>query len=87
MTGDLILIANEREQYCFSGAMAGMHGGLLPGESETVLTFAIPGGSPDQAAWMQETISGIVADRCANEGNRQPSVADMLPAALALMGW
>ena len=87
MTGDLILIANEREGYYFAGPMVGMHGGLLPGESETVLTFAVPGGSPDQTAWMQETVSSIVADRCANEGNREPSVADMLPTVAALMGW
>ena len=64
----------------------GVHGGLLPGESEAVLTFAYPGGSPNEIAWMQETVTGVVNDRCADEGHRQPSVADMPPAALELLG-
>jgi len=87
MTGDLILVANGQEGYYFSAPTVGVHGGLLPGESETVLTFAIPGGSPDEATWLRETVTGVAADRCANEGNRAPSVADMLPVALALLGW
>jgi hypothetical protein len=85
MSGDLILVA--REGFYFSTPMTGMHGGLSRGESEVVLAFAWPDGTPDQVAWLRETISGVVADRCANEGNRQPSVADMLPAALALLRW
>jgi len=92
MTGDLILAANGREGYYFGGPTLGVHGGLLPEESEAVLTFARPGGSPDQVARdfiarMQETVRGVVADRCAGDGNRQPSVADMAPVALALLGW
>jgi len=86
MTGDLILAANGREGFYFGAPTTGVHGGLLPGESEVVLTFACPGGSPDEIAWLRETVAGVVADRCANEGDRQPSVADMVPAALALMG-
>jgi hypothetical protein len=71
--------------------MTGMHGGLLRGESETVLTFAYPvgqiGNLSCEIAWLRETVAGVVADRCADEGNRQPSVADMLPVVSALMGW
>ena len=51
-----------------------------------MLTLALPGGGPDELAWLRETVDGVVSDRCANEGNRQPSVADMVPAALALLG-
>jgi len=89
MTGDLILVANGKEGYYFAPPMRGMHGGLLRGESEVALTFACPAAAPDDVAWLRETVAGVVADRCANEGARQPSVADMLPAALALMeaGW
>jgi hypothetical protein len=84
-TGDLILAANCREGYYFGGSLTGMHGGLYPGESEVVLTFAYPNSSPDEVAWLRETVTGVVADRCANEGNREPSVADMMPAVLALL--
>ena len=86
MTGDLILVANGREGFYFSSPMTGMHGGLYRGESEVVLTFAYPDGSPDDVAWLRETVGDVVADRCADEGNREPSVADMVPAALALLG-
>jgi hypothetical protein len=86
MTGDLILVANGREGFYFSAPTTGVHGGLYHGESAVVLTFAYPDGSPDDVAWLRETVGGVVADRCADEGNREPSVADMVPAALALLG-
>lgn len=86
MTGDLILVANGREGYYFGAPTTGVHGGLYPGESEAVLTFAYPGGSPDEIVWLQETVMGVVTDSCENEGGREPSVADMVPTALALLG-
>ena len=43
-SGDLLLIAKGRAGYYFGGPTRGVHGGLLPGESETVLTFGYPGG-------------------------------------------
>ena len=85
-TGDLVLVANGREGYYFGAPTTGVHGGLYPEESEVVLTFAYPGGSPDEIAWLRETVAGVVADACANEGGREPSVADMVPTALALLG-
>lgn len=85
-TGDLILAANGRAGYCFGGPARGIHGGLSRGDSEAVLTFASPGRSADQIEWLRETVDGVVADRCASEGGREPSVADMVPATLALMG-
>jgi hypothetical protein len=84
-TGDLILVADGRAGYYFGPPMPGLHGGLYPGESEVVLTFAYPGSSPGEIAWLRETVTGIVADRCANEGSRAPSVTDVVPATLALM--
>jgi hypothetical protein len=86
MTGDLILAANGREGFYFSAPIVGVHGGLYRGESEVVLTFAYPDGSPDDVAWLREMVGGVVADRCADEGDREPSVADMVPAVLALLG-
>lgn len=85
--GDLLLVAKGREGYYFGGPTRGVHGGLLPGESDPVLTFAYPGGDDASAAWLRETVGGVIADRCANEGNRSASVVDMVPAALALLGW
>ena len=84
-TGDLILAANGREGYYFGAPTRGVHGGLYAGESEAVLTFAYPDGSSNEMAWMRETVHGVVADRCMNEGHREPSVADIVPAALALL--
>jgi hypothetical protein len=89
-TGDLILVANGDEGFYFGGPTMGTHGGLLLGESEAVLTFAYPVGranSFNAITWLRETVTGIVSDRCANEGHRQPSVADMVPALSALMAW
>ncbi|MBN1810341.1 MAG: alkaline phosphatase family protein [Anaerolineae bacterium] len=84
-TGDLILVA--KEGFYFSTPMTGMHGGLCRGQSEVVLTFAWPGASADEVAWLRETVVGVVAGRCARENSRQPSVADVVPAVSALMGW
>ncbi|MBU0703839.1 MAG: alkaline phosphatase family protein [Chloroflexi bacterium] len=86
MTGDLILVADGRAGYYFGGPTTGVHGGLLPEESEVVLTFALPGGSSGEIVWLRETVAGVVAGRCVGEGNRQPSLADLTPAALALLG-
>jgi hypothetical protein len=83
-TGDLILVANGREGFYFGAPTTGTHGGLLPGESEAVLTFACPDASADGIAWLREITTSVIADRCANEGHRAPSVADMMPVALAM---
>ncbi len=85
-TGDIILLANGREGFYFGAPTMGVHGGLYPGDSEAVLTFAYPVGTPDEILWLRETVTGVIADRCADEGDREPSVADMVPAALALLG-
>jgi hypothetical protein len=85
-TGDLILAANGRAGFYFGGPTTGVHGGLYAGDSEAVLTFAHPAGSRDEIARLRETVCGVTSDRCANEGNRQPSVADMVPVALTLLG-
>jgi len=84
-TGDLILVANVWAGYYFGAPTTGVHGGLYPEESKVVLTFAYPAGSPDEIAWLRETVSGVVAGACADDGGREPSVADMVPAALALL--
>ncbi len=84
-SGDLILLANGREGFYFGPPTTGVHGGLLTGESEVVLLFALPDGTTRDIEWLRESVGGVIGDRCANEGRRQPSVADMTPAALTLM--
>lgn len=86
-SGDLILVAKGREGYYFGGPTRGVHGGLLRGESDPVLTFGYPSGDDWSAEWLREVVTGVIEDRCANEGHRRASVADMVPAALAVLGW
>lgn len=86
-TGDLILAANGRQGFYFGGPTTGVHGGLYAGDSEVVLAFAYPDGGPDEQAWLRETVTGVMGDRCTAEGRRAPGVADLAPAALALLGW
>ena len=86
VSGDLLLVARGRDGYYFGGPTRGVHGGLLPGESDPVLTFAMPDGDPSRTMWMRETVLGAISDRTASESNRQPSIADMVPALLRLLG-
>jgi hypothetical protein len=85
--GDLLLVAKGREGYYFGGPTRGVHGGLLPGESDPVLTFGYPGGDTESTTWLRETVNGVIADRRGNEGNRNASIADMVPVVLALLAW
>ncbi len=84
-TGDLILVAKGRAGFYFGSPTRGVHGGLLPGESEAVLSFAMPGGDAETLVWLREIIAGVIAARCANEGNRCPSVADCASVIAALL--
>ena len=83
-SGDVMLVARGREGYYFGAPTRGVHGGLLPGESDPVLTFAYPGGDRNAVAWLRDTVAGVIADRCANEGHRRASVADLVPAVRAI---
>lgn len=85
VTGDLILLANGREGFYFGRSTRGVHGGLLPAESEVVFTLAYPGGSSDEIVHLRKVVTTEIADRCAAEGGRQPSVADLVPTLLALI--
>ena len=85
-SGDLILVANGREGFYFGAPIKGVHGGLYPGDSEAVLTFALPNGTAAAVARMRRVTEQVVSARCAAEGGRQPSVADLVPVALALLG-
>lgn len=85
MSGDLILVARGRDGYYFGAPLQGVHGGLLPGESEALLTFVYPYGDDQTIAWLREVVNSLVAERCAAEGQRRASVADLVPVARALL--
>jgi hypothetical protein len=36
---------------------------------------------------IEEAVAGVVGGGCANEARREPSVVDIVPAALALLGY
>ena len=84
VSGDLILAARAGEGFYFGSALRGVHGSLWRGDSEVVLTFAWPGASAAEMARLRQEVEERVAARCAAEGDRQPSVADMAPVVL---GW
>jgi hypothetical protein len=86
MSGDLILAANGGEGFCFGGPLKGVHGSLYKADSEAVLSFAYPGGDADSVTVMREVVDGVIADCCASENHRQPSIADAAPALRALWG-
>ncbi len=73
VSGDLLLVARGRDGYYFGAPIRGVHGGLLPGESDPVLTFALPGGNPARLAWMRETVLGTISDRTASESTASPA--------------
>jgi len=85
--GDLLLIARGRDGYYFGGPQRGVHGGLLAGESEPVLVLAYPGGNGESITHLHQTFERALRERCAAEGGRQPSVADMVPLVESLLGW
>jgi hypothetical protein len=85
MSGDLILAARAEEGYYFGKpGLKGVHGSLHRGDSAAVLTFALPSGSSAEVDWLHEGVDRVIGDRCAAEGDRQPSIADMAPVLRAL---
>lgn len=87
-SGDMILIPNVREGFYFLGVeYAGIHGGLHPEESRAVLAFGIPNATPEHTRLVCENIKQAIARRCAYEGNRHTSIADMAYGLRAAMNW
>ncbi|MGF1507384.1 MAG: alkaline phosphatase family protein [Chloroflexi bacterium] len=75
MTGDMILCARAAEGVYFGAdGLRGVHGSLHKGDSEAVMGFALPGSDHVE---LGEQVRALVKARCADEGDRQPSIADM----------
>jgi hypothetical protein len=80
MSGDLILVARAGEGYYFGKpGLKGVHGSLHQGDSAAVLSFALPSGTPSEVDRLREGVDRVIGERCAAEGDRQPSIADMAP--------
>lgn len=79
VSGDLILIAKGKEGFYFGAPTKGVHGGLLPGESDPILTFAVPDADISRIEQMRDIVSNTIKDCVAADNNRLPSIADMVP--------
>jgi hypothetical protein len=86
-SGDILLVSNYAGGYYFGVPHHGMHGGLDRQDSQAVLALGLPGASAEDAAALRERVQAAVAARCAREGGREPSVADLVPCLTALLGW
>lgn len=87
LSGDVLLAANAASGFYFGAPVSGTHGGLHPDESEAVLSFGWPSGSPAQIAALRLAVERTVSQRCQAAGNRRPSVMDLTPAIMAALGW
>ncbi|NDJ54325.1 MAG: alkaline phosphatase family protein, partial [Chloroflexi bacterium] len=80
MSGDMILAARSVDGVYFGGAgLRGVHGSLSQADSSSVLTFAMPAAAEEDMRNLSTAIHDWVDQRCAAEGKRQPSIADMAP--------
>lgn len=87
LSGDILLAANTTAGFYFGAPVSGTHGGLHPEESEAVLSFGLPSGSPAQVAALRLAVERTVSERCKADGHRRPSVMDLTPAIMAALGW
>jgi len=87
VTGDLLLVSNYVGGFYFGGPLRGVHGGLHPEDSESVLSFGWPTAGPGQMEALRGTAQGVIADRCQSENHRRAGTVDMVPVLRAVMGW
>ena len=88
VTGDILLFANVAQGYSFTMLpYKGMHGGLHSQDSNAVLAYGYPGGSPDQASNLKDFLSNAIQERCKVENNRHVSNVDVAFGIRKIMGW
>lgn len=85
MTGDLILLSNYAEGYYFGAPMTGVHGGLHPEDSRSVLAYGFPMVDEISAAKMRKTITNAIHARCTAEGERHPSTTDLMTGIFSVL--
>lgn len=78
LSGDIILGAKAEEGVYFGvDGLKGVHGSLHAQDSNAVLTFSMPTGTPNENDTLRQNIDRIIQERCRIENNRQPSIVDM----------
>lgn len=83
-TGDLLLISSYADGYYFGAPITGIHGGLHPEDSKAVLAYGFPGVGATTTDKMRIAIRGAIHKRCAAEGGRHPSTADLMTGLLTV---
>jgi hypothetical protein len=85
MAGDLLLVSNYRDGYYFAQPIPGMHGGLHPDDSKSTFIFGWPDATQDDWLKIKSKIEGAIQKRCRDEGERQPSTADLITGLTAVI--
>lgn len=87
-SGDLLLFANYEHGYHFGIApYRGIHGGLHPDDSLSVLAYGLPTGTSEQVEAIRRVLTANLADRCRAEDGRQVGTVDMAYGVRGVMGW
>jgi hypothetical protein len=78
LTPDILVVARVEAGYYFGPPHAGVHGGLDAPSSQAALALAWPRAT--RAAWepVREAFLRGIQRRTALEGDREPSVADLV---------
>ena len=82
-----MLVSNYGDGFYFGGESEGTHGGLHPGDSESVMSLGLPDGAPAQVAALRAAVMAAVEARCRAEWGRRPGLADYVTAVSAALGW
>jgi hypothetical protein len=78
MSGDLILGTKAGEGVYFGAeGLKGVHGSLHHGDSQAVLSFGVPSLTANDGHGFANDVYRVISQRCATEGGREPSIADM----------
>lgn len=83
VSGDLLLLSNYADGFYFGGPTVGVHGGLHPEDSLAVTSFGVPAASSvsmEQSNRMRAAVEKT-------KGAGLPSLADLVPLLVEIMGW
>jgi hypothetical protein len=80
MTGDLLLVSNYAGGFYFGAPITGIHGGLHPQESRSVLSLGWQGAGQEQVAALRQAAQAVV-------GQRPSTLADLVPLLKIIYGW
>ncbi|MCP4425402.1 MAG: hypothetical protein GY803_12985, partial [Chloroflexi bacterium] len=85
-SGDILLLSNYHEGYYFAFPYKGIHGGLHPDDSRSVMAYGLSAG-PQEVQQVRMTLKDAIEARCRTENNRHVNIADVVYGVKAVMGW